>query len=212
MQTGAYIYYNNGQLTDVRETWSIHTNADSSYIINTERLAPSFGSHIIIESHHTADDHITDFTVEWYNTSPGAVQHATAHYQIADFINAERTVDGQPYHHQLPRPLKLTAMPLMRIFTGQVIRDLIAFDGEASVLVPNITNPADSGILLSPLIETRRAVLINRDPIEINGLAHIAACYQYTGGNYDESARFWINPAGRLLRYTHHNWDVILTE
>lgn len=210
MQTGTYIYYSSGQLTDIRETWLIHTNSDSTYIINTDRLAPSFGSHIVVESHHTADHHITDFTVEWHNTSPGAVNHATTHYQITDFIHAERTVDGQFDHHQLPRPPKLAVMPLMRIFTGQVIRDIIALGGEASVLVPNITNPADPAILLAPLIETRRAVLLNNDPLDINGKTYPANCYQYTGGNYDESARFWLNPAGHLLRYTHQNWDIRL--
>lgn len=206
LTNGSYLYYNDGQLSDVRETWSIKTTPDGQTITYSERRAPSFGSHIEVEAVHDQQGRITAFTVAWHNTLPPAVAEATARYTIGAQIDAEWIVEGSVQRQQQPAPANLVVMPLMRVFTAGVIQQIVQYGGEAEVLIPNITDPANQDRLLSPLLEKRQAHSLGEEMIE----GEACNLYQYTGGNYDASARFWINQAQLLARYTFQNWDVRL--
>lgn len=209
---GTYSYFTDGQPTNITESWSIESMPDTYRRIHSERKAPSFGSHINVESIHKPGGHITAFTVTWRNTSPGMVAEATAAYSIDDTIHVERTIEGKTHHEKQSAPANLVVMPLMRIYTGFVIYHLQQNGGAAPVLVPNITDPTNHDLLLTPLLETRQAQKLHHEDLQLNDQPLPCAVYQYTGGNYDSAARFWVTSSNLLARYTFQNWDVRLSK
>ena len=83
--------------------------------------------------------------------------------------------------------------PLMRIFTGIVFDAILANDGQANVIAPNIGQKSTPDDRYLPQTNIRALHL------------HSPNCYGYTGGEHDD-ARFWLstqaNSQGFLERYT----------
>ncbi len=196
---GQYVYYCNGKRADIAETWEI-SPAPPGRIIRSQRLAS--GTTLSVHAVET-DGHLTQFDVR-YRTDADDIQADYALQEQA--IHLQRTQNGRTIQHQVSLSSVFIAAPLLRVFMGAVILRLAQFNAPALVLVPWLFNPAQTGRLLMPHFDTRRAVLLARHPD--------ADLYQYLGEQYDEDARFWVNASGLLTRYTwqqgNQHWDVRL--
>jgi hypothetical protein len=83
--------------------------------------------------------------------------------------------------------------PLLRCFQGAAIRAIHAAGPDGCrVVVPDITDPADSERLLCPRFDTRRVTRTGD------------GSYLYVGGSYDSGARCAVATDGLLERYS---WD-----
>jgi hypothetical protein len=211
---GRYAYWLNGEPLDMAETWAIYAEADGGRRIWSERVAPAFGAHIEVEAWERAG-RIAQVEVQWQNSNPKAVSTAHAKYTIDEStITVSRTIHGAEQHEQLSAPPKLVVSPLMRIFQGPVIRQVAAVGHSqpVPVFVPWIIDPTDAGRLLTAHIDYRSAQAVG-NPVGLDGRA--AQPYHYRGGNYDDTAEFFIGEDDRLLRYTFREsaekvWDVYL--
>lgn len=203
LTSGHYAYWRNGVLTSVSETWAVYLWPDGAIYTRAERLAPEYGSTIVVEAWAEAGK-ISRFTVEWKNTSPEAVALAQARYTITEHhIKVERSINSSPAHiTQLPTPPILPVAPLLRCFQGPAIKQVAELGrGErVPVLVPWIHNPLNAELLLTPQLDLRSAKLLS-----IENDLHI---YEYVGGNYDDAARFWLNADGQMVKYVFGNWRV----
>jgi len=201
---GSYIYFRNGALTDVRETWAVFSWPEGKHCIRAARRAPSFGSSIQVEAWVSADA-VTRFTVAWENTLPEAVRQANATYTLTPAeITVERVINSRPQPTlQLPTPPNLVISPLLRCFQGQAIAQAAQLGRGAPVpvLVPWIHDPRNAELLLTPQLDRRSAKKLSRE--------EQLDCYTYVGGNYDEAARFWLNDAGEMVRYEFEDWVVV---
>lgn len=200
---GSYAYFRNGEPAGVNETWAIYGLLDGAQFTRSARHAPSFGSTITVEAWANADG-ITRFTVEWENTTPQAVPHASAVYTITTAeITVARTVNGVTQAPiQLPTPANLVISPLLRCFQGPAIKQVaeLGHGERVPVLVPWIHNPINAELLLTPQLDLRSARKLNSE----NGLD----CFEYVGGNYDDAARFWLNADDQMVKYTFGEWLV----
>jgi|GEM_PF-7119643 hypothetical protein len=190
---GRYQYFNGGQPAPVEETFS----DDGSGSLLAVRSASPY--HIQV----SAAAHTCDLV---FHSPEGRVSLHT----VCDAHGLEVT----RRHINAEKRWQLSAsavfFPLMRVFTGRVIRQIAAQGGQAQVIVPDIRRPQDTETLLVPMSEARR--------VQWLGDERIAAwpdtpcdVFSYVGGAYDASARFYL--AGDLLvRYTFDDWEAVLVD
>lgn len=216
--SGKYNYWMNGTRSDITESFRIFTTPEADTVIESDRRAETFGSHIKVTAHYRSNI-ITHFDVEWQNDSPNAVKFANAHYQFAENeILVHRNVDGQEFHERLPKPQSFTVLPLLRVFTGRAIRQTYSLGPEQRipVLVPNIKDPTDKVQLLALELSPRSAVHLGQETITIEETEYPADVFNFTGGNYDQTAKFWVAENDVLLKYEWQQspelfWEVKLT-
>ena len=200
---GTYHYWMNGTLSDITETFRIIHNNQSDTVIESERNAPAFNSRIAAKAFYKFR-HITHFELEWENGNESAVQFANAHYQFTeDKILVNRNIDEQAFLETLPMPEVCVVLPLLRVFTGRAIRETFELGQgiRAPVLVPNIKDPNDKVQLLALELDMRFATAVSKDAIIIGNKEHETEIYRFTGGSYDETAKFWVDENDILLKY-----------
>lgn len=208
--SGKYHYWMNGTQADITESFRIFSNGTADTVIESFRHAETFGSRINVIAHYT-EHRLTRFNVEWENKNPNAVQFANAHYQfIENKIIVNRNIDEQAFLETLPMPEIFTVLPLLRVFTGKAIRQSFALGNgvRIPVLVPNIKNPNDNVQLLTLELDLRSATKLESETITIADKKHQADLFNFHGGNYDQSAKFWIDEHDLLLKYEWQQGDV----
>jgi hypothetical protein len=207
---GTYHYWTNGAQSDITESFRLFTTPELATVIESIRHAASFGSHIKVIAHYK-ENQLKHFEVEWQNINADAVKFATAHYQFeATEIHVHRNLDGREFHERLPKPQIFTVLPLLRVFTGKAIREVYALGhGQPiPVLVPNIKDPTDAVQLLALELSLRSAVHLGKETLTINHTQHPADLFNFHGGNYDQSAKFWVGENDILLKYEWQQGDV----
>jgi len=216
--SGTYHYWINGTQSDIAESFRLFTTPELVTVIESDRHAETFGSHIKVTAHYT-ENQLAHFDVEWQNTNADAVKFANAHYQFdSNEINVRRNLDGREFHERLPKPQTFTVLPLLRIFTGTAIRKTfeLGHGGRIPVLVPNIKNPNDTVQLLALELSPRSVTHLGNETLTINEVKYPADIFNFHGGNYDHSAKFWIDENDLLLKYTWQQgdvfWEVKLTQ
>jgi len=215
---GTYHYWMNGTLSGITETFRINTNDQADTVIESERNAPIFNSRITAKAFYK-NGRISHFEIEWENGNEGAVQFANAHYQFtSDTILVTRDIDGGHFLETLPMPEVSVVFPLLRVYTGRTIRETFELGKgiRVPVLVPNIKDPNDKVQLLALELDMRFATVITQDTVSVGDKEHQAQTYRFTGGSYDETAKFWIDENDILLKYEWQQddifWEVKLVE
>lgn len=215
---GTYRYWMNGTQTDINETFRITLTDRADTVIEAFRHAEAFGSQIKVVAEYK-ENQLAHFDIEWQNTNPNAVQFASAHYQFdPNEINVYRNLDGREFHERLPKPEIFTTLPLLRVFTGKAIREAYQLGGgrRVPVLVPNIKNPNDNVQLLTLELDLRSATKLDSEIITIAEKEYLADKFNFTGGNYDQTAKFWVAENDLLLKYEWQQndvfWEVKLVE
>ena len=208
----------NGTQTDITETFRIISTLEAETVIESERLASAFLSRIAVTATYQ-NSQLSHFDVESQNDNPNAVKFASAHYQFdLNEINVYRNLDGREFHEHLPKPEVFTVLPLLRVFTGKAIREASQLGGgrRVPVLVPNIKNPNDNVQLLTLELNLRSAIKLESETITIADEEYLAGKFNFTGGNYDQTAKFWVAENDLLLKYEWQQndvfWEVKLTQ
>lgn len=216
---GTYHYWMNGTLSDITETFRFTSNGTADTVIETKRHAPTFNSRIAARALYK-NKRISQFEIEWENGNEGSVKFANAHYQFTvDNILVTRDIDGAHFSEKLPMPEVFTVLPLLRVFTGTAIRE--AFElGQGQrvpVLVPNIKDPNDNVQLLALELDMRAATQLEQETITVHETDFNTDVFSFTGGNYDQSAKFWVAENDLLLKYEWQQnpelfWEVKLVQ
>ncbi len=216
---GTYHYWTNGTQSDITESFRIYAADAADTVIESFRHTETFGSHIKVIAHYQSNL-LTHFNVAWQNDSPNAVKFASAHYQFnSNEIVVHRDLDGQEFHERLPKPQVFAVLPLLRIFTGKAIRSTFELGRgqRLPVLVPNIKDPNDKVQLLALELSLRSAAQLGQEKITIEDKEYSADIFNFTGGNYDQTAKFWVAENDVLLKYEWQQspelfWEVKLVE
>lgn len=208
----------NGTQANITETFRITSTAEADTVIEAFRHAEAFGSQIKVVAEYK-ENQLAHFDIEWQNDNPNAVQFANAHYQFEETeINVYRNLDGREFHERLPKPEIFTVLPLLRVFTGKTIREAYELGGgrRVPVLVPNIKNPNDNVQLLTLELDLRSVTKLESETITIADEEYLADKFNFTGGNYDQTAKFWVAENDLLLKYEWKQndvfWEVKLTQ
>ena len=216
---GTYHYWINGTLSVITETFRIFLNDQTDTVIESERHAPAFNSRIAAKAFYK-NENISHFEIEWENGNESAVQFANAHYQFtSDNILVTRDIDGGHFRETLPTPEVFTVLPLLRVYAGRAIRETFELGkGQpAPVLVPNIKDPNDKIQLLALELDMRSANQLEQENITINNTEYASTIFSFTGGNYDQTAKFWVDKNDILLKYEWQQnpdlfWEVKIVE
>ena len=208
----------NGTQADITESFRFISTPEADTVIESERNAPAFLSRIAVTATYH-DSHLSHFDVEWQNDNLNAVKFASAHYQFdPSEIIVHRNLDGREFHERLPKPEHFTVLPLLRVFTGRAVREAfqLGCGNRVPILVPNIKNPKDNVQLLVLELDLRSATKLESETITIADKEHQADLFNFTGGNYDQTAKFWVAENNLLLKYEWQQndmfWEVKLVE
>lgn len=212
--TGSYQYLLNGVPMDIEESWRRRQQAPGEWSISSQRIAG--GVEIAVEASVVAGL-VTGFVVTWQD---GSVTLRADYTLLADRVRVARSRNGSdmqsldiPVRSGEPAPL---LSPLMRIFAGPLIAQLLARAGEGAVLVPAIGDPGATQTLLTPLLSERSArVVADSVSLESDGIAHNCRLCEYRGDQYGPGTEFWLGEDNLLLRYrwrqsSGQQWDVWL--
>lgn len=184
-QKGKYVYRVDGDIL-VEEPWAVTVENDGTRQIIASRISPKYNVHISLEAIETEALKTYAFTflkiVEDEITAGGW-------YRIEDgklFYRAAKSMDWR--EEELGDRL---FFPLMRVFTGQFMRDVIERGGEAEAIIPYIEDPSQVSKLFSPTLSTRKVW-----PHETEALAH-----KYIGGHYTKPVNVWTGEDGIMTQY-----------
>jgi hypothetical protein len=213
---GRYQYFKNDEAIDIDEPWEICSGNNSATIIRSTRYAKAYGNTISIESLQNATN--TQIGMHWQQCHDADTDLVFTKYVITnDKLTYSRDINGVKKIDSLTIDSALIISPLMRIFTGEAINQLLAQNGSGEVLVPWIRDPANTDMIGTPLVSKRQANFIEDTKLEIDGKIQPCKCYQYSGGEYQTGTLFWLNNLGVLLRYVwqqdeNTRWDTKLSD
>ncbi len=198
---GSYVYFLNGEQMDIREGWQVRP-APPGRLIRSERSA--YGTTLSVDAVETGG-RLTRFDVRY---RAGATD-IRAWYEVdGQEVRVQRLVNGREEYRHVRTEALFIVSPIMRVFTGGVIRQLVALGQPGCVLVPWLFDPAQAERFLLPHFDTRSARLLEKD-----GAMDV---YEYIGEQYDANARFWVDARSILARYNWQqgdkSWDVRLGE
>ncbi|MCY4427984.1 MAG: hypothetical protein OXC05_13285 [Halieaceae bacterium] len=213
--SGQYAYSCNGKPQAIHESWSVCGEPGSLLRIVSERSTDSGQFSLRVNGLYrlAAKESARFFRLR--NYEPELVELAftnsdgevTASYQALDGrLRLQRSVNAKEIFPATVME-SLLLFPLLRIFTGPIVRKLHAVGEFAAVCVPDIRPGRNLDALLTPLISQRRARLLRRGRKEIDG-RHIGAdCFEYRGGEYPPGTLFWVDDHDVLLGYEWKNHD-----
>jgi hypothetical protein len=216
MRHGSYHYLLNGEPTQVVESWKLKGDLAASCQISSRRVAP--GIEVEVEA-QLLDGKVQHFNTVWHGESAETV---CSQYQLFDdrLVVAWRGL-GCDKDERIEIALDTETVqpllfPLMRIFTGPLITCLLERGGEGSIVLPNISDPANKASLLRPQFSERRAKVLGDETIQFShGEKRSCRCCEYTGDQYTADSRFWLGADNLLERYqwrqsADQHWDVWL--
>ena len=211
---GSYQYLLNGVPMDIAESWRRRGRAPGEWSISSQRSAG--GVEITVEASVVAGL-VTAFVVAWQDK---AITLQADYTLLANRVCVERSRNGCdsesldiPLHNDRPAPL---LSPLMRIFAGPLIAQLLDRKGRGEVLVPAIGDPGAAQTLLTPLLSERSARVVEDNVmLASDGLSRSCRLCEYQGDQYGPGTQFWLDEDNLLLRYrwqqsTQQQWDVWL--
>jgi hypothetical protein len=212
--SGRYHYLLNGEDTGVEETWLIEDRGGQRRIESTREARP-VGIRIRVESSQLAGrfDHCH---IEWQQELNGARLAFSADYHFdGDQLRVTRRSNGESTQHQLSAEGVFS--PLMRIYNGGVIRQLLASGGSARVLVPWIQDHRQPDRLLLPDYSQRSAEPAGQDSLLIDGRRVSCRKFHYSGGEYAAGTPFWLDERDVMLMYRWQRdrktlWEVSLRD
>lgn len=210
VDAGEYLYHLNGQLADVTETWVRYRNEAGNYLVESERRAPGL---LLKVAAHIENNEFNRFTVQW--CADGAPELEASYLLSGDALTVVRSEVGlgtDSIRSELQHGTRYHLFPLMRIFSGTVISQLLSRDS-GMVVVPDIRDSTNRQALLQPLISERSAIVLHNETIDVEGVEYSTRCCEYVGGQYAEGGRFWLSESNLLVRYTWQQsaeqfWDV----
>jgi len=211
---GRYQYLLNGVPMDIEETWQRREQAAGAWSISSQRVA---GAVVIAVEASVVAGLVSECVVTWQDDSATV----RADYSVlADRVGVVRRRSGCdsqsldiPLRPDAPVPL---LSPLMRVFAGPLIAQLLDRGGRGDVLVPAIGDPGSTHTLLTPLLGERSArVLKDNVSLVSNGVSHHCRLCEYSGDQYGPGTEFWLGEDNLLLRYRwrqspQRQWDVWL--
>ncbi len=204
---GVYHYRLGDNDTHIREPWTIHEQADGTFITRVERDATVFKANLLVEI-RSKQSQISNIGIRWTNENEHMVSEATASYEFSEHnLTITRKCEGKQFTENHTLESGVVVSPLMRIGMGAVLTKLVNYPDGTQVLIPNIKEPDNPDVLLSAYFEERKATVLSTETITAGGVVYQAKRYQYIGELYDESAQFWVDEYGVLLRYTWQQPD-----
>lgn len=196
-ESGAYEYRCDGERQPIEETWSIHEIESGQQFVRSDRTVSA--QKLRIRSLAQIEERrVRAMYTDWYQKDPH--REVSLYCSLCDSILlSERVVNGKSSgENREEYDGVLVLYPLMRIYLGLVIRQLVEMGRAARVVTPDITAVDDNDRLLRLRISNRSARQID------NNCAGSERCFQFLGEQYDESARFWLDEGDRISRYEWH--------
>ena len=214
VSSGSYEYLLNGESTPIGESWTREALADSQERWSSTRSAP--GVELSVQA-SVRDGSVHAFDVNWQAAGADVIR---AHYALNDdhlrYQRWQSDVATDIEDIPLPGEGIRVLSPLMRVFTGPVIAQLLQGGGEGTVILPAIGEPENTQELLRPQISQRQArVLQAQARLELGAGSRACRVVEYQGDQYAAGTQFWLDDDDLLLRYTWQQsptqlWDVRL--
>lgn len=203
LAVGEYLYYENDQLCNIREPWSLWRGDDDELIVASQRRVEEAGIVVDVEV-VSIGGRCRRAEFSW--RQKGAKRHAVYHFDAG--LLSEWVLNGvaqpplaEPFDH---------FFPLMRVFAGPLL-SYLSRGGPRNVLVPWIKDPGQIDRLFGADISEREAKLVASIDMA-NGQAQML---EYNGGQYEQAANCVVAEGNWLQAYSwqmcaNSRWEVRL--
>ncbi len=191
LSTGRYDYYLNNVMQNVSETWTIFEDKRGEIIVDSSRRA---GDITLRSRAVCVADEFEQVLVEWHADDKIQALYSSSEqcctWQINDCV-------------ELLFPLPVTPIyPLMRIYTGAVIKRIADLGGCAQIIVPDIRLDIAPEKKLQPYVSERCSAFLADDEIFLKGRQQKCQRWSFMGDQYDKGSEFWLDAKGSLLCYS----------
>ena len=202
--SGTYTYLLNGEPSGITETFEVGSGGTQ---VRSERRTPEgvkLAAEVRISDEANAQVRLS--------VEGGDMPKVQVMYMLTvGQLRVRHMADGKFLDSEVDPGGDAVLSPLLRVFQGPTIADLIRADGAGTVVVPAL-DPADPDSLLTPTFQARRTEMLGVEAADTAsdhpGLRHC----RYVGGNYDDAAEFWLDDQDRLVRYRFPQADDQLWE
>lgn len=210
-EQGCYRYLLNGQLQAISEPWVKALSPDGQSLIHSARFIESLDTALLVTQQQQLPLPSTQnqsaqagfySEIRWRQAGQADISVLYQFCQHERQLQLTRVDDTGLSNSQFHKPEPFLYFPLLRVFSGPVIRQL-ALCGPLPTLVPDINNPANRALLLHPTESLRSAHLQAEERIELDGQTYQAQRYRYQSERYQpqDEAAFWTDNKGLLLKY-----------
>ncbi|MGI9578393.1 MAG: hypothetical protein ACR2OH_09355 [Microthrixaceae bacterium] len=207
--SGRYDYLLNGEATGVEESFDV-VGDDGGWQLTSVRTAPG-GTELRADVSATGDRDAT-CTLSFRSEE---IDRITAEYTLANGALSVAMNEAEPSVVTAEVLGAAVLSPLLRVFQGPTVAATIRVGGRRPVVIPRL-DPTDAATLLTPTVDIRTAEPLGVDAVGTGDEEVPWRHCRYVGGNYDDSADFWLDDADRLVRYRFPQspeqlWEVELT-
>jgi len=188
---GRYDYYLNDVLQPISESWAYYENTGGEVVVDSSRQA----GNLSLRSRATCVGEGFDrVLVEWR-----AAESILSLYDLVDQRCYWQLNGGDT----LMLPLAdLPIYPLMRVYTGAVIKQLAHRGGSTKIIVPDIRLETPGTQKLQPHYSERHCAFIAAEEIHIQDRRQQCEQWTFIGDQYTSDSRFWLDAKSNLLRYS----------
>ncbi|MFT5889816.1 MAG: hypothetical protein ACI9BO_002644 [Zhongshania sp.] len=204
---GKYLYFKNDELQPIVETWQQYRNTVGEKIIHSTRQLD--GVFRLTSQALVSASLFTQVSMQW---------------QSEHTVDAVYDTDNKQCYHQLDAGKSMSLAlpdapiyPLMRVYTGALIKHISRLGGEADIVIPDIRPNNSANEKLLPLLSTRRCEFHGNEEIILAGEKLACERWSFIGDQYSSDSEFWLSAEGLLLRYCWpqddiSNWRVELVQ
>jgi len=210
-EQGCYRYLLNGQQQAIAEPWVIALSPRGQSLIHSARFIDSQDTALLVAQQqaqplrtalNSSAQGNFQCKILWRQVGQADIRVQYQFRQHNRLLQISREDDAGLSNCQIHKAEPFLYFPLLRIFSGPVIRQL-AWCGPLPTVVPDINTPTARDALLQPTEELRSAQLLAEEQLVLNGQSYQAQKYNYVSQRYlpQDKAAFWIDHRGLLLKY-----------
>lgn len=197
VDAGSYIYSGGPGAAGISESWARFQLPDGEALtISTRRVAEPEIT-VNVQTRHDNEliaeawlECVGEVTVRAHYIIGGG-GHVLLRHQVNNEAVTEHKIDA----HEVD-----LLFPLLRVYTGPMLRGLLDSGGSALVLVPRLDCFDTPELLLTAAVSERRVESLGRDDFEIGSESVACDKLRYHGGPYIDGATCWLD-GERLLGY-----------
>lgn len=210
-EQGCYRYQLNGLQQGIAEPWVIAQNPRGQRLIHSARFVESLDAVLLVaqqqqqpqamkQNHPVQSSFYSE--IRWRQAGMADISQLYQFSQHNGLLRLSRLDDTGSSNNQFEKTEPFLYFPLLRVFSGPVIRQL-ALCGPLPTLVPDINTPSDRNTLLQPTENLRSAQLLAEEQLLLDGQRYQAQRYHYVSERYQpqDEAAFWLDNRGLLLKY-----------
>ncbi len=202
-ESGRYVYSGADAAAGISEHWEKYALPDGEHLIVSTRTVQDPAVTLRVQTRHFGDQ----LCEAWFDFD--GETRVRANYLFADgghLLLRHQVGDNPITEEKLDASECGLLFPLLRVYTGPMLREILDDGGSAQVLVPRLDCVDEPENLLRASVSERSVETAGPAQIELDGRPQDCEALLFRGGPYIDGAKCWLD-GDLLLAYEWQQSD-----